>query len=679
MNILIAHSNIAYLEATKQLLRAHGSDFVVDGATSIQECIQKLHADKPECYLIDSLLLRDDPRAFLELLRPIAEAVPVIVLVEESDTELAGELQKERLFDLVYKRKGYLSSLPQVVRQVMARQTQSLPVAAKEIPDGSHSSMPETIIGEGYFVCDRRGRFLSANKSLQSLTGYGEDEILELSFSDLLGKEDEREFFTRLFAAPGEREIPAISLDLIDKYGERHPIDLRIRVLRDESPEKNIIGFRGSLTILVAEAESLLPAGRRIDQTVMVSQLLDIVQMSYTEPLNVLLKRIAEVVCQVFGFRRSTVALLDRLKKAYIKHAMVGYSGQEVIAVDQANREVPQDIIQRIFTSKERIKIIYHDQPTRDNQALLGSSGEASRLPALRPEDLWHKRDLVLLRLADHRGNQFGYISLDEPLGEMGPDETTFHNLDLFCQLLSMSIENYYRFSTLDRRNRRLKQVLMTSNIFKLHLSLNELLKEMVWSVKFSLEFNLVSLVLISKKSGQLETKAVACDDKIKLLQISELSYDLKEFSNLLREEYHRGKSYLITSEEPVLKHLKQIYYGRTSNGHYVDGWPFWAMLLLPIKSREGKIIGFMMADDPADSRMPSVETVNILEIMANQVAIAIDNRMLYVQAKETVAAETITASAPEPAPTPAPSETVDRAEDEGSSGLRRLVDRFLR
>ncbi|MBN2356766.1 PAS domain S-box protein [candidate division KSB1 bacterium] len=676
MNILIAHSNISYLEATKQLLRVHGPDFKVDSATSIQSCIQRFQQNHIDIFLIDSVLLRDDPKSFLELLRPIANARTVIILLEESEYQLADELRRENIYELVYKRKGYLSALPQAIRELYKKTSESESAAASPLPPQESAAARSGIaVSEGYFVCDRKGRFLSANKTLQKIAGYSEDEILELSLADMLGKDDEREFFNHLFSMPGDREIPSISLSIIDKVGERHPVDLKIRVLHDESAEKNIIGFRGSLTVL-APAQPQSPARREeIDQPLMINYLLDIVQMSYTEPLNVLLKRIAEVVCQVFGFKRSTVALLDRLKKAYIKHAMIGYSNQESHSSATHTREVPQDIIQRIFTDREKIKIIYHDQPVRDTQMLL-DSGSSSRSHALtRPENVWHKRDLVLLRLADHRNNQFGYISLDEPLDDLAPNQATFQNLEMFSQLLSMAIENYYRFSSIDRKNRRLKQVLMTSNIFKLYLSLNELLKEMVWSVKFSLEFNLVSLVLISKKSGQLETKAVACDDKIKLLQISELSYDLKEFSNLLRDEYQRGKSYLITSEEPALKHLKQVYYGRTSNGHYVDGWPYWALLLLPIKSREGKIIGFLMADDPADARMPSAETINIIEILANQVAIAIDNRMLYVQAKEQINTESVAEAPPEQEE----DNDDDKPDDEGSSGLRRLVDRFLR
>ncbi|OPZ80790.1 MAG: PAS fold protein [bacterium ADurb.Bin431] len=541
--------------------------------------------------------------------------------------------------------------------------------AAPATPPARETETPE----EGFFICDRRGRFLSANRSLQTMLNYAEEELLELSLSDLLSREEEQRLFNDIFTCSPDQEIFPIQLHFIDKVGERRPVSLKIRMLRDESREKRVIGFRGSVTLVAAERGMPASVYGMFDQGVMIRHLFDLVQMSYTEPLNVLLKRIGEVVCQIFGFQRSTIALLDRRKKAYIKHAMVGYGENRTVAAGEKTLEVPEEVVDRLFVDKAQVKVIYYSQESGS----LGSPAlplTQTELPTV--ESRWHPRDLALLRLADHRGHQFGYISIDEPLDNVTPARSTFDNLELFSQLVAMVIENYYRFSTIERRNRRLKQILINSNIFKLYLSLNELLKEVVWSVKFSLEFNLVSLVLISKKSGQLETKAVACDDRIKLGQLQELAFDLRDFSALLREEYRRGKSYLISSEEEVLRHFKQIYYGSLSNGHYADGWPRYALLLVPIKSREGKIIGFILADDPADGKLPTTESVHIMEILANQVAIAIDNRMLYVQAKEK----------PQSTEPPAASEPADGPDagvtdypEENSTGLRRLVDRFLR
>ena len=752
MKIQIAHPITSYFDATSQLLRAQGEDFHLTGATSLNEVFDSSAQKLDDVYVIDSILLRDEPSATLDQIGAMSRQVPAIIMIEESEESLAEALQSYGSVTLLYKRKGFLTALAEAIRQSHAGHLKRLEEAAraeaekaealrlakekeeavraeavrlealraeaarleterfqaeveeaarkerariqaqreetdqaareraaaaasKAAPAGTSVKEAEAP-DEGFFICDRRGRFLSANRTLQTMLNYTEEELLELSLSDLLSRDEEQHLFNDIFTGQADQDIFPIQLQFIDKVGVKRPVSLKIRMLRDESREKRIIGFRGSVTFVAPEKRETADDQSQIDQGVMVRHLFDLVQMSYTEPLNVLLKRLGEVVCQIFGFQRSTVALLDRRKKAYTKHAMVGYGDERAAAAREKALEVPEEVVDRLFVDKAQVKVIYDSQESvvagsLDNPAL---PLVQANLPAV--ESRWHPRDLVLLRLADHRGHQFGYISLDEPLDSVTPARSTFHNLEIFSQLSAMVIENYYRFSTIERRNRRLKQILINSNIFKLYLSLNELLKEVVWSVKFSLEFNLVSLVLISKKSGQLETKAVACDDRIKLGQIQELTFDLRDFSALLREEYRRGKSFLISSEEEVLSHLKQIYYGNLSNGHYADGWPRYALLLVPIKSREGKIIGFILADDPADGKLPTTESVHILEILANQVGIAIDNRMLYVQAKERP-------QSAEPPAEPEPEAGPDSAEmeypEENSTGLRRLVDRFLR
>ncbi|HOT98434.1 MAG TPA: PAS domain-containing protein [bacterium] len=724
MKVQIAHPITSYFDATSQLLKAQGEDFQLAGATSLTQVLESSAQNREDVYVIDSIMLRDEPGETFKKLAAMSRQVPAIVMIEENEEALAEELRNCGPFTLLYKRKGYLTALAEAIRQSYSEHLKRLEAARAEAlkaetlraeaaraealrldalkaealkaealkkaestraaaeqrqrltmetaPTPAATQEPAE---EGFFICDRRGRFLSANKILQTMLNYTEDELLELSLADLLSREEETRLFNEIFADMGTRESFPVQLQFIDKVGTRRPVNLKIRMLRDESKEKRIIGFRGSVTLMAPRLmETGLPASP-VDQQIMIHDLMDLVQMSYTEPLNVLLKRIGEVVCQVFGFQRATVAILDRRKKAYVKQAMIGYGQSGDSAGESRILEVPQDLLDRLFIDREPVKVIYYNQESRSAHAgldALDTTAALIRQPEMPAETQWHPRDLVLLRLADHRGQQFGYISIDEPLDSVAPSRALFFNLELFSQMAAMVIENYYRFSTIERRSRRLKQILINSNIFKLYLSLNELLKEVVWAVKFSLEFNLVSLVLISKKSGQLETKAVACDDRIKLGQIHDLAFDLKDFSGLLREEYRRGRSFLISSEEKVLQHLKQIYYGSFTNGHYIDGWPRYALLLVPIKSREGKIIGFILADDPADGRLPTTESVQILEILANQVAIAIDNRMLYVQSRE----KPQTAIPPEE---PAPAPATEEYPEENSSGLRRLVDRFLR
>ncbi|MFQ5648429.1 MAG: response regulator [bacterium] len=627
--VLIAGTSSSYLEISRKMLKFHYEQCDVDFAHSGKECIDKATSKEYELILFDYELGDQTGLEIIDELNERGVKSPLIMLIEEGDEIKAVQAIEKGAADYILKVRGYLTALPFTIRSILAEKNIALETESKNC----FESAPEVISRtEGYFILDRKGRILSANLDIQKLTNFSEDELLELTIADLLPKDQEKSFFDWLNSvAANGHSGKALRTEIFNKEGERIALEIIFTAIKDEF--QNVLSYRGRIAKKNGEISSRISSTLMIDQLEMVNQISQIVTTGYDEPLSIFLERIAESVCQIFRFRRSTLALLDKRKNFFIKQAMVGYSSFPV--TDDRSIEVPQEVITRVFFDRFRVRVLYYNQDHRDTAHYLNSKYPERRRQKRRPPSQWHDRDLVLVNLMNRDGTTFGYISLDRPVPDHFPARDTFHNLELYGQLVSFAIENYYQFSTLEQRSRRMKQILVTSNIFKLHLSLNELLKEVVWSIRFSLNFNLVALGLISKRSGHLEMKAIACEDKVKRAQLAELNFPLKPLSQLMRAEYSYGKSYFVVKEEPVVKTFKHIYHGPKSDGTLNGHWPICGLLLVPIKSREGKIIGVLMADDPANNKLPGRDVVDTLEIMANQIAVAIDNRVLYVQAQQ--------------------------------------------
>ncbi|MFQ5824237.1 MAG: response regulator [bacterium] len=629
LRILIAGKSNSYLEISKKMLKFHYENCEVDFATSGKECIEKGTHRKYDLILFDYNLGDLNGIQVLEALRTKGISIPIVMLVDEGEEKIALQSLEKGASDYILKVRGYLTALPFTIRNILERK--------KIIKNTSFKytrvdSTQETNGKDGYFILDRRGHFISVSPKMEAVTGYSEDELLELSLIDLLPKEKERSYFDWLNLVNSIKgKAPAFRTEIFEKTGNKINLEIDMVVIRDVDQE--VVRYEAKAEIITDKITQQYKHDGQINQLDMINQISHAVTSCYHEPLNVLLERIAEIVCQVFRFKRSTVALLDNRKNAFIKQAMIGYMSLPV--VDNRTIEVPHEVIDRIFADRFRVKVIYYNQNQRDTAYYLNSILPERRTQKRRPPDKWHKSDLILVNLMNRSGRTFGYISLDEPSDNIIPTRDTFYNLEIFGELVSFAIENYYLFSTIEKRSRRLKQILVTSNIFKLYLSLNDLLKEIVWSIKFSLDFNLAALGLISKKSEHLEIKAVACEDKVKQLQLSEVSFPLKPFAELLRNEYGCGKSYFIHKQEEIFHTFKQIYYGAKLSANLNGTWPIWGLLLVPLKSREGKIIGFLMVDDPDDGSKPGDDVIRILEIIANHVAIAIDNRIMYVQTKK--------------------------------------------
>jgi PAS domain S-box-containing protein len=664
LNVLIAGTSSSYLEISKRMLRYHYRDCEVDFAHSGNECIEKIVAGDYDLVLFDYDLGDINGLELIKSVKDQCSKVPLVMLVDEGEDQIALQSIEIGAADYILKVRGYLTALPITIRNILERKN-LLRTENAAVSGGTSNPTSSADRKKVHFILDRRGRILSANPSMSEITSYTQDELLELYLPDLIPKESEKPFYDWLNSVnENGSSNTAFTTEIVSKTGNKVSLDITLTAIRDENQQ--VVSYRGNVKkVYESLATPQINGEAGFDQLNMMNQISEAIITSHYHPFNVLLEKIAEIACQIFRFRRSTIALLDKKRKVFIKQSMIGYFPSP--RPEGASLEVPEEVIDRIFSDRFLVKVIYYDQIHRSTANYINSKFPERRTQKRRLPAQWHKRDLILVNLMDRKGNTFGYISLDFPIENHIPSHSTFHNLQLFGQLVSMAVENYYQFSALEKRSRRLKQVLVTSNIFKLYLSLGELLKEIVWSIKFSLGFNLVTLGLISKKTGSLEIKAVACDDKIKQNHLLSQRLPLTPLAALFRREYSVSKSYLVVKKEEVLRPMKSIYYGAAKGRSDNDSWPNIAQLLVPIKSREGKVIGMIIVDDPEDRRLPNQEIIRTLEILANQVAVAIDNRVLYVQARKRI-------------------QELERRQDSSrqiddetvASGLKGFVDRFF-
>src|SRR6266446_4550437 len=181
------------------------------------------------------------------------------------------------------------------------------------------------------------------------------------------------------------------------------------------------------------------------------------------------------------------------------------------------------------------------------------------------------------------------------------------------------------------QRTRQIKELIRLGNILRSELGLNEVLQQIVASISTCTGFRMAVINLVDEKHGYLSSVAFAgmSEEGTRVLQESHIP--LEQLYNIMRPEFRISQSYFISHEyADDFSDIVSVV-DKTVDDYEPGGWHPEDMLIVPLFStREKKLLGFLSLDDPEDSKIPNVESIEVAELFANQAAIAIDNARIF-------------------------------------------------
>ena len=188
----------------------------------------------------------------------------------------------------------------------------------------------------------------------------------------------------------------------------------------------------------------------------------------------------------------------------------------------------------------------------------------------------------------------------------------------------------------LSERNRdraeTLHQILEISNEVKRHLNPDALFQSIVAAVAKSLGFDAVLLSLYDAERDLFVRRAQYGLDQ-RWAEIQGQEVPVAEITRHWTDRNRLSKSYFVrnrTSDE-----LGQYdVVASTPRRRTANGWRAYDMLFIPLSSDE-RLVGCLSVDEPRGGQAPSLETVQALEIFANQAVTAIENARRYSDARE--------------------------------------------
>lgn len=184
------------------------------------------------------------------------------------------------------------------------------------------------------------------------------------------------------------------------------------------------------------------------------------------------------------------------------------------------------------------------------------------------------------------------------------------------------------------RHNQQIKELIYLGNVLRAELGLEEVLEQVVSAINTCTGFQVSAVMLISEGYDYL--RAVACAGLSKEDQhtLEEYPMPVNQMLRLMCQDFQISQSYFISHEHQHL--FKDITIVNSSEdeeeeAHQPGTWHPNDMLIVPLFSpRQRRLLGFLSLDRPLDGKIPTEEGIEMIELFANQAAIAIDNACLF-------------------------------------------------
>lgn len=180
-------------------------------------------------------------------------------------------------------------------------------------------------------------------------------------------------------------------------------------------------------------------------------------------------------------------------------------------------------------------------------------------------------------------------------------------------------------------RTQQIKELIRLGNVLRAELGLNEVLQQIVASISTCTGFRIAVINLVEDNSDKTSPVAFAGGSEEGNRFISENPLTIEHMHRLMRREFRISQSYFIPHE--FINEFIDIpgVVDMPLENYEPGGWHPEDMLIVPLFSpRQQKLLGVLSLDDPEDGRIPTVESIEMIELFANQAAIAIDSARIF-------------------------------------------------
>lgn len=183
----------------------------------------------------------------------------------------------------------------------------------------------------------------------------------------------------------------------------------------------------------------------------------------------------------------------------------------------------------------------------------------------------------------------------------------------------------------IQQRTRQIKELIRLGNMLRADLNLDDVLQHTVAAICNCTGFRIAVINLIDADGQHLASVAFAGMSPENERILREQHDPVEKIGRFMQSRFRVSQSYFI-SHEHMGEFADIVMVSQTTENDYEPGgWHPDDMFIVPLYSpRQKKLLGILGLDDPIDGKVPTLESIEVIELFANQAAIAIDNARLF-------------------------------------------------
>ncbi len=325
----------------------------------------------------------------------------------------------------------------------------------------------------------------------------------------------------------------------------------------------------------------------------------------------------------------------------------------------------------RDFVNWERDLMLVHPPGASAGQLMVSSTappddGDAAREsllamlvdPALRHPALKREDEFVPILMAGATNQitlamattelAFAVMVVERGNGNGGFTEGDVSFLDLSLAQIARHVQDDILKKQLLATNRKLvrqtdylSQILQISNLLKVHLDVHTILEKVAQGIRTGMGFGSVLISIYDQDARCFERTAQAgMDDRWDAIRA--VKPPAKDILDLLQEKYRIGNCYFIGHGEATATPYDILPLKARSTVE-PGGWDPMDTLIIPLRDKDERLLGIISLDEPKDGKMPMIETLRALEVLANQTVNALESARIHARTRRQAVMDGLT------------------------------------